>query len=1165
MGLSFLTSKRSRSRRGAGGSRRSGSGGGGGGSAAQQVRKAQARRAEAIALLEWVSFGHVAPDYAALLQQADSLRPSSADREHDDKVSLHFLAQQALAKALNRNQSHIAFRTSTQPLPAPSETPDEQSRNSALWVLAEHSLWGTHAAAPHLPRAKAAYEVLAWSFGNATAHARLGFLEGSGWGRIGGPGVGSGKAWGVGFGAGAVETEAEEGLRQARALLHYELAASAPEPARPETQSQSRPSAKGLPQREQPASASPQYSSRSSAQMALGFRYLSGIGTPMDCMKALEWYETASHDAYARFISGPPKGLTLPYTHLRLSDVEGGAYGPGASAASSGYAAASRPQIQAALESRPGSGAVGEEARIRDLLEYYEYQAEPLLKSSGAKGNNDPKRAKSSLGKKFAAAGGELSGEGGGVRSTANAAKFAIELARFYYGGSLWDAGESAGRVERDFVRAREYARRVAERVWPLDAGEVRRGGPSGMPPRAAVQSQSEQQQGGTKGKGGSASGGSSGSSSSSTGAGAMGSKQLLEGEDLTLKVTDHSLLYANKAASMLGWIYLRGEGVKQDYARAWVWFARGSDMGDPDCHNGLGVMIRDGYGVKPNIEDAARYFKGASLPQNPRAEGLVNMGKIFYEAKDYNGAIRSMKGAMSLMDPFESYFWHAKADTDLVRVQALASAMGETSTALSGPSVQERCDSAVLNFKQAVERADWADPVFHRADRAWRRGDTQRALLGWMLAGEMGYESAQNNVAWIMDRDKHRLQIPSLDSPPDTSFDRLALVQWTRSAGQENVDALVKMGDYYFRGIGTSTPGVPSYEKAVACYSAAADMSASALAYWNMGWMYETGLGVGQRDFHLAKRYYDMAWNTNRREAYLAVAISLAKLHVRAAWAAIVHGDASALAMFDSYARGLDNSMPLTEAEEEKAKKQALKAQQQRTSDKADGGLAKDVVEDDEPGAGDPYIPETYDRRTPQERLQDPQQQQPEQYDSYNEGDHDAYYGDGHDRHFDYDDGEAAGGLTADIFDDFEGLLLILAMGFLGFLVWYRQRIQNAPVPAGGQQPALTPAERERRERIEAAREEFRARGEEVIMPPADDADLAPAAQQEAQLDEDDAVIVAEAEADAAVAEEERLGDDDAGREEEGDGGGGAWAERRHNEEHQDDENDPALFDNAM
>ncbi|KAK0530718.1 ERAD-associated protein [Tilletia horrida] len=1046
LGSAILPSKRSRAKKGL--KRTASSSSTASNAKLTPLQKAQRRRGEAIALLEWVAFGHVSPDYDALLQQSESLRPTpSAQAPLFSQLQMPNLAQRALTKALGRNKTHAAFRTSAH-ASSEQESGNEDvyavreriTRSSALWVLAEHSLWGTHAASPHLPRAKAAYEVLAWTFGNGTAHSRLGFLEGSGWGRIGGPGIGSGQAWGVGLiTPGRSETEAEEGLRQARALLHYELAASAPEP--------SSSSSNGVPLDDPSGLPSLTYSARSSAQMALGYRYLSGIGTPMDCLKALDWYEIAAKDAYSRFLSGPPKGLILPYTHMRLSDVQGGAYGPGASAASSGYAA-SRPQIQAVLESRAGSGAVGEEARIRDLLEYYEYQAEPILKASGLKGALD-RKGRSGLGKKLAGAGGEL---GGGVRSTANAAMYAVELARFYHGGSLWAPGESAGRVERDFVRAREYALRVASRVWPLDAGEVRRGGPSGPAPRSTA------------------------SASKPTGtlaaAGGAGSKQLLEGEDLTLAVKDEAILRANRAAAMLGWMYLRGEGVKQDFRRAWVWFARGSEAGDPDCHNGIGVMIRDGYGVKPNVDDAARYFAAASQSTHPSADGLVNMGRIQFDLKDFSGASHSFKKAMHFLDPFESYLWHGKIDAVLTRAQAKASASSTGAASTTGPSLQERCDSAVLNFKHAVERADWADPVFHRADRAWRRGDTQRALLGWMLAGELGYEAAQNNVAWILDRDKHRLQIPALDQPADDSFDRLALVQWTRSAGQENVDALVKMGDYYFRGIGTSTPGVPSYEKAVACYSAAADMSASALAYWNMGWMYETGLGVGQRDFHLAKRYYDMAWNTNRKEAYLAVVFSLVKLHARAAWAALAHGDASALAMFDSYARGLDTSMPLTEAEEEKARKMKSQAAERQKKKQQEEHTAAD-----EPGSGDPYIPETYDRRP--EAAQ--QQQQQHHYDHDDDGSWlDGVVGGG--------EGGAAGAATdaeaayeyaSDILDDLEGLLLVLAVGFLFFLVWYRRRIQM-----GQQQGADTPEERARRERIAAAREEFRARGEEVILP---------------------------------------------------------------------------------
>ncbi|KAE8222348.1 hypothetical protein CF319_g4428 [Tilletia indica] len=1040
------------------------------------LQKAQSRRAEAIALLEWVAFDQVSPDYDDIL--ARSSLP---------------IQKNALNNALNRNKTHLAFRTSSIPTTPPSTS---EVRASALWVLAEHSLWGTHAASPHLPRAKAAYEVLAWEGGNATAHLRLGFLEGSGWGRIGGPGVGSGKVWGVGLRQEGEEgeTEAEEGLRQARALLHYELAASAPEPVRANSKSSS--SANGSPFEEKSdkdgKSSGTSYSSRTSAQMALGFRYLSGIGTPMDCMKALNWYEVAAKDAYARYLSGPPKGLTLPYTHLRLSDVQGGAYGPGASAASSGYAA-SRPHIKAVLESRAGSGAMGEEARLRDLLEYYEYQAEPVLKSSGVGGRSS---SGSSLGKKLTGGGGGELG-GGGVRSTSNAAMYALELARFYYGGSLWAAGESAGKVERDFERAREYALRVARRVWPLDAGTVRRGGPSGPSPRSSAKA------------------------SSPTGSGKQQQQQLLEGEDMFVKVDEQSLGLASRAAGMLGWMYLRGEGVPQDFKRAWVWFSRGSSAGDSDCHNGLGVMIRDGYGVKASVEGAVPYFTASAQPANPSPDGLVNMGRLYYDAKDFASAARTFKSAMHLLEPFESYLWHGKIDALLARAQSSTT----TSLPISGPTAQERCDSATLNLKHAVERADWADPVSHRADRAWRRGDGQRALLGWMLAGEMGYEAAQNNVAWILDRDKHRLQIPSLDSAPDSSFDRLALVQWTRSAGQENVDALVKMGDYYFRGMGTPTPGIPSYEKAVACYSAAADMSGSALAYWNMGWMYESGLGVGgTRDFHLAKRYYDMAWNTNRRESYLAVVLSLAKLHLRAGWAALVESDASALAMFESYARGLDTSMPLTEAEEEKAKAEAGAGQ--KAKKKKERMREQDVVVE-EPGAGDPYIPETYDRRRPTSEY------------GYNEDD-------GFLRNDDRDQSGTGTGTGSaeeyelDLFEDFEGLILVLAIGFLGFLVWYRRRIHEAREGGAGAGVgvAMDAGERARRERIEAAREVFRARGEDVGVPPP------PAAA-----------------AGAGAGADERVQGG-------GEGEGGDWARRRRgfvDDGEEREENDPAWFNHAM
>lgn len=70
-----------------------------------------------------------------------------------------------------------------------------------------------------------------------------------------------------------------------------------------------------------------------------------------------------------------------------------------------------------------------------------------------------------------------------------------------------------------------------------------------------------------------------------------------------------------------------------------------------------------------------------------------------------------------------------------------------------------------------------------------------------------------------------------------------MALVYWTRSANQGDVDARVKMGDYYYKGIGTEL----DYKKARACYQVAAEIESSAMAMWNLGWMHENGVGVAK------------------------------------------------------------------------------------------------------------------------------------------------------------------------------------------------------------------------------------------------------------------------------------------------------------------------------
>ena len=113
-------------------------------------------------------------------------------------------------------------------------------------------------------------------------------------------------------------------------------------------------------------------------------------------------------------------------------------------------------------------------------------------------------------------------------------------------------------------------------------------------------------------------------------------------------------------------------------------------------------------------------------------------------------------------------------------------------------------------------------------------------------------------------------------------------------------------MGDYYLKGLGVPS-GIPQPEKAAACYASAANTHISSLAMHNLGWMHENGIGVSQ-DFHLAKRYYDLSFETNS-EAYLPVMLSLFKLHIRSLYQAVIAGDIKSISLFLSSDYELDEA----------------------------------------------------------------------------------------------------------------------------------------------------------------------------------------------------------------------------------------------------------------
>jgi SEL1 protein len=326
----------------------------------------------------------------------------------------------------------------------------------------------------------------------------------------------------------------------------------------------------------------------------------------------------------------------------------------------------------------------------------------------------------------------------------------------------------------------------------------------------------------------------------------------------------------ASKSAGYLGRMFLRGEGMEQSYSKAKIWFTRGLANGDALCQYSMGLMYRDGLGVERNIKKASEFF-GAAADQD-LAVAQTNLGILFLDQGDIPTATR--------------YFDFAARNGHIEAFYYLAEMNNQ------GIGRERSCGTAAVQYKIVAEKAEAIWGSIGVANEAYDEGDNQKALIHYLMAAEQGSENAQANVAWLLDHSRPRwspidwLITLKQNTKAAVGDSALALVHWTRSAKQHNIDSLVKAGDYYLAGLGA----VASPENAAACYQAAGESLQSAQALWNLGWMHENGVGIDQ-DFHLAKRFYDQALEINQQEAYLPVMLSLWKLRWRGWWNTVTRG----------------------------------------------------------------------------------------------------------------------------------------------------------------------------------------------------------------------------------------------------------------------------------
>ncbi|KAM0061650.1 putative ERAD-associated E3 ubiquitin-protein ligase component HRD3 [Helianthus debilis subsp. tardiflorus] len=312
------------------------------------------------------------------------------------------------------------------------------------------------------------------------------------------------------------------------------------------------------------------------------------------------------------------------------------------------------------------------------------------------------------------------------------------------------------------------------------------------------------------------------------------------------------------RAMELLGEIYARGAGVKRNYTEALEWLTLASQQQLYSAYNGMGYLYVKGYGVEQkNYTKAKEYFEKAA--DNQEAGGHYNLGVMHLKGigvkKDVKLACKYFIVAANAGQP-KAFYQLAK--------------MFHT-----GIGLKKNLPMATSLYKLVAERGPWSS-LSRWALESYLRGEIGKAFLLYSRMAELGYEVAQSNAAWILDKyGESSMCMGELGLCTDSERHERAHSLWWQASEQGNEHAALLIGDAYYYGRGTER----DYDRAADAYMHAKSQL-NAQAMFNLGYMHEHRQGL-PLDLHLAKRYYDQALEIDPA-AQLPVMLALASLWIR-------------------------------------------------------------------------------------------------------------------------------------------------------------------------------------------------------------------------------------------------------------------------------------------
>ncbi len=323
-----------------------------------------------------------------------------------------------------------------------------------------------------------------------------------------------------------------------------------------------------------------------------------------------------------------------------------------------------------------------------------------------------------------------------------------------------------------------------------------------------------------------------------------------------------------SEAQFYLGNIYLKGEGVPQDMARAVKWLKKAANAGEPHAEYTLGVLHMEGKGLPRDFDESRRWLNLAATWNLPEAkQALVKLDAV--QQKDVTDDLlsKAKAGNPTSQYQFAKRLLGSKSATDAdqrtAREWLERAANGnhpesayELGLAYRDGVGGERDESKARYWlghasEVGVLRARIALAELERGQEPLAPSSLAAAAQGPLLAARRGDAQAQYDVAMMFL------------SGDRVARDTTAAKEWLiKAANQNHRLAQRTLAEALARGIDFEQ----DYDEAAKWYLRAAQAGDSD-AQFAMGTLYSVGLGVKANTME-SQRWYSAAAKQGNRKA---------------------------------------------------------------------------------------------------------------------------------------------------------------------------------------------------------------------------------------------------------------------------------------------------------